>query len=122
MTWPNSSTCEFTGLPRRTGDKGNASNISVIAYHPALYPHLKAQLTAERFKAFYAGVVKGKVARFEVDGLAALNFVAEGALGGDVSRSLCLDNYGKSLSAAILGFQLDIPDELQVYFEGYAIQ
>ena len=44
-----------------------ASNISVIAYHPALYPHLKAQLTAERFKAFYAGVVKGKVTRFEVD-------------------------------------------------------
>ena len=42
------------------------SNISVIAYHPALYPHLKAQLTAERFKAFYAGVVKGKVTRFEV--------------------------------------------------------
>lgn len=67
-------------------------------------------------------MVKGKVARFEVDGLAALNFVAEGALGGDVSRSLCLDNYGKSLSAAILGFQLDIPDELQVYFKGYAIQ
>ena len=106
----------------RSGDKGNTSNISVIAYHPALYPHIKAQLAAERFKAFYAGVVKGKVTRFEVDGLAALNFVAEGALGGGVSRSLCLDNYGKSLSAAILGFQLDIPDELQAYFKGYAIQ
>ncbi len=51
-----------------SGDKGNTSNISVFAYHPALYPHLKAQLTAQRFKAFYAGVVKGKVTRFEVDG------------------------------------------------------
>ena len=106
----------------RSGDKGNTSNISVIAYHPALYPSIKAQLTAERFKAFYAGVVKGNVTRYEVDGLAALNFVAEGALGGGVSRSLCLDNYGKSLSAAILGFQLDIPDKLQAYFRGYAAQ
>ena len=102
----------------RSGDKGNTSNISVIAYHAALYPHIKAQLTAERFRAYYEGVVKGKVTRYEVDGLAALNFVAEGALGGGVSRSLCLDNYGKSLSAAILGFLLDIPDELASHLKG----
>jgi hypothetical protein len=44
----------------RSGDKGNTSNISVIAYHPALYPHIKAQLTAERFKAFYAGWSKAR--------------------------------------------------------------
>ena len=102
----------------RSGDKGNTSNIVVIAYDDALYPHLKAQLTAEKFKAFYAGVVKGKVTRYEVDGLAMLNFVAEGALGGGVSRSLCLDNYGKSLSAAVLGFELEIPEELRCYLRG----
>ena len=102
----------------RSGDKGNTSNISVMAYHESFYPHLKTQLTAEKFKAFYAGVVSGKVTRYEVDGLAMLNFVAEGALGGGVSRSLCLDNYGKSLSAAVLGFELEIPDELREHFRG----
>ena len=102
----------------RSGDKGNTSNIVVIAYHDALYPHLKTQLTAEKFKQFYAGVVSGKVTRYEVDGLAMLNFVAEGALGGGVSRSLCLDNYGKSLSAAVLGLELEIPDELREHLRG----
>ena len=97
----------------RSGDKGNTSNISVIAYDAALYPFLKEQLTAERFHRHYAGTVQGPVLRYELDGLAALNFVAHGALGGGVSRSLCLDNYGKSLSAAILGFELDIPDGLR---------
>lgn len=102
----------------RSGDKGNTSNISVIAYAPELYTHLKAQLTAEKFKAHYAGVVTGKVTRYEVDGLHALNFVAEGALGGGVSRSLCLDNYGKSLSARVLSFELDIPDTLRPHLKG----
>jgi hypothetical protein len=102
----------------RSGDKGNTSNIVVIAYHDGFYPHLKAQLTEEKFKAFYAGVVKGKVTRYDVDGLAMLNFVAEGALGGGVSRSLCLDNYGKSLSAAVLGFEVEIPDALHVHLRG----
>ena len=102
----------------RSGDKGNTSNISVTAYHESLYPILKAQLTAEKFKAFYAGVVSGKVTRYEIDGLAMLNFVAEGALGGGVSRSLCLDNYGKSLSAAILGFELEISDDMRPILRG----
>lgn len=96
----------------RSGDKGNTSNISVIAYDEALYPVLKEQLTADRFRAFYGKAIKGAVERYEVDRLAALNFVAHGALGGGVSRSLSLDNYGKALSAAILGFELDVPDRL----------
>src|SRR5437879_3006096 len=82
----------------RSGDKGNTSNIAVIAYAPELYSCLKEQLTADKFKEHYSGVVTGKVTRYEIDGLQALNFVAEGALGGGVSRSLCLDNYGKALS------------------------
>ena len=96
----------------RSGDKGNTSNISVIAYAPELYPLLKDQLTADRFKQHYAGVVKGKVDRHEVDNLQALNFVAQEALGGGVSRSLCLDNYGKSLSSRILSFEIEVPEEL----------
>ena len=104
----------------RAGDKGDTSNISVIAYAPELYPYLKEQLTADKFKTHYAGVVTGKVTRYDVDGLQALNFVAEGALGGGVSRSLCLDNYGKSLSARVLSFELEIPDSLKPQFRGLA--
>ena len=102
----------------RSGDKGNTSNSMVIAYEPEFYPLLKAQLTVERFKAFYAGTVKGEVLRYEVDALEALNFVAHGALGGGVSRSLCLDNYGKALSAAVLGFEIDVPDGLKGKLRG----
>lgn len=95
----------------RSGDKGNTSNIAVIAYRGEFYPLLKAQLTAARFKAFYRGAITGAVTRYEADNLAALNFVAEGALGGGVSRSLSLDNYGKALSAAILGFEIEVPPQ-----------
>lgn len=96
----------------RSGDKGNTSNISVIAYAAEFYPLLKAQLTAERFKAHYAGVVNGRVDRYEVENLHALNFVAQEALGGGVSRGLCLDNYGKSLSSRVLAFELEVPEAL----------
>lgn len=96
----------------RSGDKGDTSNIAVFAYEPELYPLLVEQLTAERFKRFYGGAIRGEVLRYPVEGLNAINFVCHGALGGGVSRSLCLDNYGKSLSAAVLGFELEVPDAL----------
>ncbi|NYT77907.1 hypothetical protein H0A71_12945 [Alcaligenaceae bacterium] len=102
----------------RSGDKGNTSNISVFAYEPEFYELLKQQLTAERFKEHYRGAIKGNVTRYDVDGLHAMNFVAEGALGGGVSRSLCLDNYGKALSAAILGFEVEVPDALHSKLRG----
>ncbi len=97
----------------RSGDKGDTSNIMVIAYEPEFYPLLKEQLTAERFKRFYAGTVKGPVDRYAVDGIGA-----QGALGGGVSRSLCLDNYGKALSAAVLGFEIEVPDALKAKLRG----
>ena len=102
----------------RSGDKGNTSNIAVFAYAPEFYPLLKEQLTAERFKAFYGGAITGDITRYEVDNLEALNFVCQGALGGGVSRSLCLDNYGKALSAAVLGFEIDVPDGLRPLLRG----
>jgi hypothetical protein len=102
----------------RAGDKGNTSNIAVFAYDEALYPLLKAQLTAEAVLAFYRGAVRGPVTCYPVDNLAALNLVAEGALGGGVSRSLSLDNYGKALGAALLGFELDVPEALAGHLRG----
>jgi hypothetical protein len=94
----------------RTGDKGNSSNISVIAYHAEHYQLLLAQVTAERVKALFAGVVEGDVVRYELPNIAALNFVMSQALGGGVTRSLALDAHGKSLSSALL--DLDIQADL----------
>jgi len=102
----------------RSGDKGDTSNIAVFAYEQEFYPLLKAQLTAERFKAFYNGAIKGEVIRYEVDNIEAMNFVCHGALGGGVSRSLCLDNYGKALAAAVLGFEIEVPDGLRAKLHG----
>ena len=102
----------------RSGDKGNTACISVIAYSDDLYEVLREQVTAAQFKDFYKGVITGPVTRYEAPGLGALQFVAEGALGGGVSRSLCLDNYGKALCSAILAYPIDVPDRLQNQLRG----
>ena len=95
----------------RTGDKGNTSNISVIAYDPKHYPHLLAHVTAARVKAHFTGVVQGDVVRYELPRIAALNFVMSQTLGGGVTRSLALDAHGKSLSSALLDLEIDAPPE-----------
>ena len=91
----------------RTGDKGNTSNISVIAYDEKHYPLLLAQVTSARVKALFTGVVEGDVVRYELPHIAALNFVMSNALGGGVTRSLALDAHGKSLSSAVLELEID---------------
>ncbi|MEW6643924.1 MAG: hypothetical protein AB1586_25675 [Pseudomonadota bacterium] len=93
----------------RTGDKGNTSNISLIAFDEADFPRLRTHVTAERVKAHFAELAHGEVARYELPKLGALNFVLSDALGGGVTRSLALDAHGKSLSSALL--DMEIPDE-----------
>ena len=92
----------------RTGDKGNTSNVSVIAFDQGDYGFLREHVTADRVKALFAGIVHGEVTRFEMPTIGALNFVMTEALGGGVTRSLALDAHGKSLSSALL--DLDMPD------------
>ena len=92
----------------RTGDKGNTSNISLIAYDPADYGRLEAHVTAERVQAHFREIVTGAVVRYALPKIGALNFVMTGALGGGVTRSLALDAHGKSLGSALL--DLEIPD------------
>jgi hypothetical protein len=93
----------------RSGDKGDTSNVSVIAYDQADYPRLARWVTAERVRAHLAGVVRGAVVRHELPGIGALNFVLHEALHGGVTRSLALDAHGKSLSSAVL--TLEVPDD-----------
>lgn len=90
----------------RAGDKGNISNISVIAYDPNDYPLLEAYLTVERVKAHLAGIAEGEVQRFALPSLGALNFVLHNALSGGVTRSLALDAHGKTLSSALLSLEI----------------
>jgi hypothetical protein len=93
----------------RGGDKGDTANLAVIAYDPRDYPLLLAQVTAARVKAHFGGLVRGQVERFELPGLAALNFVLHGALDGGVSRSPRVDQYGKALSSLLLSLEIELP-------------
>ncbi len=81
----------------RTGDKGDISNISVIAYRMEDYPYLKEHVTVQRVREFFKDVVHGEIVRYELPNIGALNFVMDKALGGGVTRSLNLDAHGKCL-------------------------
>lgn len=90
----------------RTGDKGNISNISLIAYDEKNYSVIKEKVTAKKVKEYFSDIVKGEVIRYELDNLWALNFVMYDALGGGVTRSLAIDKHGKSLSSALLEMEI----------------
>ncbi|WP_160723282.1 AtuA-related protein [Bacillus sp. USDA818B3_A] len=91
----------------RTGDKGNISTISVIAYRQEDYPCLCEQLTEDKVLAWFSKIGATRVKRYEVPSLGALNFVLENTLGGGVTRSLALDKHGKSLSGLMLEMDLN---------------
>ena len=86
----------------RTGDKGDISNLCVIAYRAADYARLERGLTAQRIQAHLAHLVSGPVLRYELPQLGALNFVMHRALAGGVTRSLALDAHGKCLGSALM--------------------
>jgi hypothetical protein len=91
----------------RTGDKGNRSTLSVIAYDKKDFALLEQQLTPERVQSHFAGIVQGPVQRYSLPQLGALNFVMHQSLGGGVTRSLALDAHGKCLSAKLLSIVIE---------------
>jgi hypothetical protein len=90
----------------RAGDKGDTSNISVIAFDASGWPLIRDRLTVERVQAAFAHIARGPIRRYELPRLRALNFVIEGALGGGVTRSLAQDAHGKSLSSLMMSIEL----------------
>ena len=86
----------------RTGDKGDISNISVIAYDKKDYELLKEKVTSELVAKVYEGYCHGTVTRYEMPQIGALNFVLTNTLGGGVTRSLRLDTHGKCLCSYLL--------------------
>ena len=97
----------------RSGDKGDISNIGVIARHPQWLPLLRAQLTEAAVAAFLAHLVKGRVTRFEVPGIHAFNFVCEQALGGGGMTSMRNDALGKGMAQILLSMPVKVPSDLQ---------
>lgn len=96
----------------RAGDKGNTSNIGVIAYEPHYFPIIMRQVTPERVKDHFRGIVTGPITRYGLPNVHAINLVMEGALGGGVTRSLSLDPHGKSYSALILTMHVEVPEDI----------
>jgi len=95
----------------RSGDKGDTANVGVIALKPAWYPLIRRELSRERVKAHFQGMITGDVERFEVPNLHALNFLLHGALDGGGTLSLKTDAQGKVYSTALLRMTLDVPDD-----------
>lgn len=92
----------------RSGDKGDTCNIGVIARHPAVYPWLVENLTADLVKQSFTGISTGDVERFEVPNIGALNFLLDEALGGGGTLSLHIDAQGKTYSHALLSIEVEV--------------
>jgi hypothetical protein len=99
----------------RSGDKGDTGNVGVIARKDEYYPLLLKYITAERVKEHFAGIVLGKVERFELPNLCALNFLLHEALGGGGTKSLKNDAQGKTLSNVMLRMEVDIQETLDIH-------
>jgi hypothetical protein len=92
----------------RSGDKGDTSNIGVIAFLPEHYPAIMREVTPERVKEFFGELVKGEVERFELPNLGAINLLLHEALGGGGTLSLRIDAQGKTYGAALLRMEIEV--------------
>lgn len=93
----------------RSGDKGDTSNISLIAYQPAGYDVLAEHVTEQRLRQWFATRQPSRISRYLLPQLHALNIVLEGVLDGGVNSALNLDAHGKSLSFFLLDMKLELP-------------
>jgi hypothetical protein len=93
----------------RSGDKGNHSNIAVIAYTPAGFAWLRKHMTAEAVRSYFAALGPSRVERFEAPNLLALNFILHDVLAGGASRSLRSDTQGKALALVLLRKEIERP-------------
>jgi hypothetical protein len=92
----------------RSGDKGDTSNIGVIAFRPEDYAVILREVTPERVKAHFGDLVKGEVERFELPNLHAINLLLHEALGGGGTVSLRVDAQGKTYGAGLLRMEIDV--------------
>src|SRR5712671_3791925 len=96
----------------RSGDKGDISDLALFADDAPAYEAILDEVTSDRVKAHFGSLVQGRVERFEARNVLALKFVMYDALGGGAPRSLRADNLGKTLGAALLRMEIDVPDDV----------
>ena len=97
----------------RSGDKGDGSNVGVLAYDDRGYEILLEWLTVERVKEHFGSIVGGDVERFELPNLRGLNFLLHDSLGGSGSASIKNDAQGKTHAMGLLRMQVEVPDDYQ---------
>jgi len=102
----------------RTGDKGDRSNISVIAWHPALYELLVQQVTEAAVARRFEHRRPSQVTRYLLPKLHAMNFVLDNVLDGGVNDALNLDSHGKALSFWLLELPIALPKSLLPLLRG----
>lgn len=96
----------------RSGDKGDASNVGLIADSDELYEVIRREVTVERVEEHFREVVAGDVERFELPGIRALNFMLHDSLGGGGTESLKTDAQGKTHGQGLLQMLIEVPDDL----------
>ena len=101
----------------RSGDKGDAANCGVIAYKEEWYPILSEVLTEQKVKEYFTGLTLGKVERYEIPNLWALNFVLHNTLGGGGTVSLKLDAQGKTIASAMLLMEIEVPEHYLILLQ-----
>jgi hypothetical protein len=92
----------------RAGDKGNRSNVCLFVFDPAHYDAVARQLTPQRLREAFPGLLTGRIVRHELPQLHGFNFVMDEALEGGVNLSLNLDGHGKSWSSLLLGLEVEL--------------
>jgi len=97
----------------RSGDKGDGSNVGVLAYDERGYEILREWLTPERVRAHFDGIAFGPVERYELPNLLGLNFILHDSLGGGGSASLKNDAQGKTHAMALLRIEVEVPDDYE---------
>lgn len=94
----------------RSGDKGDAANIGIIANDDKGFKIIEKYLTSEKVKKHFEGICHGNVERFDLPNIRALNFLLHNTLGGGGTVSLKHDAQGKTLAAALLRMELEIEE------------
>lgn len=95
----------------RSGDKGDGSNVGILAYDARGYEILVEWLTPQRVKEHFGAIVRGEVERFELPNLLALNFILHDSLGGGGSASLKTDAQGKTHGMGLLRMGVEVSED-----------
>jgi hypothetical protein len=96
----------------RAGDKADIANVAIFADDDETYALIVREVTADRVKAHFGSMVRGRVDRYEAANVRALNFVMQGALGGGGPRSLRADSLGKTLGGALVRLEIEVPESI----------